>query len=490
MKRFLILLISVSVFSNCIIFKESDLDPGSLLSNLIGLNRFINISRSEACQTSPNWSSFVGTIDIADRFSFPTNLRVSKNSDLYSFMLTDYDYGSFGIGFQGVVGSATNFYLSKFSGSGSPIWSRYIGRRSDRPDAMVLRDRDGLYILYTVSDNGGAILPPNPIVSYPSSAGSRAVLIKLSEDGEFLWTRPLTDGTNGDGIVSAFHLIERLDKTSLYVLGGSSNALTSPGTVIGTPTGDNWFVQEIGFDGNAISTRYLPLPGANSSFRATRLVEIPNNGGFYIIAYVSADINSASFSNELNIYPSVATYMVAKFDSNWNYQWHRHLGESTSLAPEDSNYPISIALDNGSLITSSGYNGVTIASGKPYPGGTDPSTILFEIASNGSILNSSFVYKTTSESVVINNARIFSGNRIYMAGSVGPSGSSTGFISELNMQSLSENERIIRQEVYVSDVQEMCDGSFGSIGYATAGVSSSPIPFGIGSANSIFSRFK
>jgi hypothetical protein len=58
------------------------------------------------------------------------------------------------------------------------------------------------------------------------------------------------------------------------------------------------------------------------------------------------------------------------------------------------------------------------------------------------------------------------------------------------MQSLSENERIIRQEVYVSDVQEMCDGSFGSIGYATAGVSSSPIPFGIGSANSIFSRFK
>ncbi|NCN09418.1 MAG: hypothetical protein GW938_06195 [Leptospira sp.] len=489
MKKLLIVLFTTSTFLNCILFKESELDPDSPLSILLGLNRLLNLSRNDACQSSPNWNSFVGTIDVADRFSFPTNLRASTNSDLYAFMLTDYDYGNFGIGFQGTVGSATNFYLSKFSGSGSPIWNRYIGRRSDRPDAMVLREGDGLYVLYTVSDTAGATLPPNPIVSYPSSGGSRAVLIKLSEVGDFLWTRPFTDGTNGDGFVSAFNVIERLDKTSLYVLGGSVNGLTSPGNIIGTQTGDNWFVQEIGFNGNAISTRYLPLPNPYSSFRPTRLVEIPNNGGFYIIAYVSADINSANFSNELNIYPTVATYMVAKFDAIWSYQWHRHLGESTSVTPEDSNYPLSIILANGNLLTSSVYSGAILTIGQPYPGGSDPSTVLFEIAPNGNLLNSSFVYKTTSESVVINNARVFSGNRIYMAGSIGP-GSSIGFISDLNTASLSENERTLRQENYVSDVRELCDGSFGTIGYATSGISSSSIPFGIGSANSLFSRFK
>jgi len=430
------------------------------------------------CSSAPGpWGSFIGSSSLAGATTGATKLKSDNAYNLYGLSFTSNDFGLGGIHFQGVAGSTLNFLVTKFSATGERQWLRYLGQRSDRPNGIYFRENDGLYMYATTPTS---ILPAanTPHVG----VGGNSVIVKLSTDGNILWSKYFNDGLNIDsGIIS--EIKDSSDQTGLYVLGFATGALVNPGNVISSSTNNDWFIQKIGYDGVAIWTKYYPFGPTISNFRPFRLEAIPASQGFVIIGLVEADLNS-TFPNGKNGYPSVLGNLVMKLDANFNYQWHRYLG-GTNAAIDDIGPSLVVYADQ-TILTSTYYTDTTPSLGLPHPGTGIKSTIFYRLDGSGNLLNSSFVYNP-GESIIITEGSFLQNGKALITGTVGEL---VGMVSELDPITLKEDYRITGKENYKMSAVKHCDGSFSSFGSSAGSISDSPIPFGTGMSNAYLSRFK
>ncbi|TGK54111.1 hypothetical protein EHQ16_19000 [Leptospira kanakyensis] len=430
-----------------------------------------------SCSPPPGpWDSFIGEVTSSGSYTSGLSFRVDQSYNLYGLAFSSNQFGSGGIGFQGAVGSTTNFLLTKFSASGQRVWISYLGQRSDRPNGVRYKENDGVYVYGATS----TISLPSPVVPH-SGTGSNSFITKLNVNNEFSWTRYFNDGTNSDSAIVS-DMIEATDSTGFYIVGFSTGAIVSPGSVIGTNTGNDWYIQKISYSGIAIFTKYIPFVPSVANSRPLRIVEIPNGQGFYIVALNSEDINS-EYPNGKNSFPGYIGNIVMKLDSEFNYQWHRYLGGTNDVV--DDIAPSVVAFSNQNILTSAMYSDSAPSTGQLHPGTGIDSTIFYRLDGSGNLLNSSFVYNP-GESVIISDSIVLSNGKVLISGSVG---SQTGITSEFDPISLREDYRISGKENFKAASVQHCDGSFSSYGSSNRVIAESPIPYGNGATNAIFSRF-
>ncbi|MBM9548461.1 hypothetical protein JWG40_15645 [Leptospira sp. 201903074] len=424
------------------------------------------------------WGSFLGTSTLAGAFTGAIKVKADYTHNLYGLSFTNHDFEQGGIPFQGTPGSTLNILAAKFSAAGERQWIRYLGQRSDRPNGLIFRDNDGVY---TYATTPTSILP---FANTPHvGVGANSAIVKLSIDGTILWSKYFNDGLNIDsGIIS--EIKDSSDQSGFYVLGIATGASINPGTLINSPTNNDWFIQKLSYDGVALWTKYYPFGPAISNFRPYRLEAIPGGQGYIIVALVEADLNG-SFLNGKNTYPGVMGNLVMKLDANLNYQWHRYLGDTT-VGASDNIPPSLIVYADQTILTSTLYSDPVPSLGLPHPGTGIDSTIFYRLDGSDQLLNSSFVYNS-GESVMISEGSFLPNGKVLITGSVNQL---VGFASELDPISLKEDYRISGKENYKASVIKHCDGSFSSFGSSSSAIADSPIPFGIGSSNAYFSRFQ
>lgn len=455
----------------------SDPNSKSFFENALLLCALGYYQACNSCSPAPGpWGSFVGTPTTG--FTAGFKIQTDRNYNLFGFGMTTNDFGASGVNFQGTPGSTTNIFASKFSNLGTKEWFRYLGQRSDRPNGLIHIEDDGLYAYFTTPTS----TIPGAISSHTNN-GNNTVITKLSTDGTFLWTKYLNDGTTAE---SAFisDIVNSSDKSGLYILGFTRYTLVNAGTVIGSPSGNDWFIQKISYDGNTQWTRYYAFGSNIDDYRPNRIVEIPNGNGYYIVSLAYAALLLANFPNQLNTYPGAVSSLVMKLDSDFNYQWHRYLGGGSNAS--DNVAPSLVVFPDQTLISSALYTDTTPSDGLQHPGTGIDSTILYRLNGSGNLLFSTFVYNP-GESVTLSDAKLLSNSKVLISGTIS---NTSGISSELDPVTLREDYRITGKENFKSASIKHCDDSFSSIGSSDGDISDSPIPFGSGTSNAYFSRYK
>ncbi|MDF3819380.1 hypothetical protein P3G55_05695 [Leptospira sp. 96542] len=438
----------------------------------------LGVTPCNSCSAAPGpWDSFIGEVTTAASFTNGLSFRSDLSHQLYGLTFTNNNFGSGGINFQGTVGSTTNFLLTKFSATGQRQWLSYLGQRSDRPNGVRLKENDGVYVFGSTPTNS----LPKPILPHVG-VGANSFLVKYDFNQEVVWSKYYNDGTNTESVVIS-DVTEASDATGFYIFGYSTGALLNPGIVIGASSASDWFIQKINLNGEAIWTRYFPSPTPISNFRPLRIQEIPNAQGYYLVLKVDDTINGV-YTNGLNIYPTVSTNLIMKLDQNFAYQWHRYLGGTSAIS--DDIAPSLVVFSDQTVVTSSLYSDPSPSIGLPHPGGSIASTIFYRLDGSGNLVYSSFVYKT-GESVMISDTQKLTNGNLLISGTVD---SLTGIASELNPMTFLENYRVSGKESFKSASVQHCDGSFSSYGSSDRVIADSPIPYGNGATNAIFSRFK
>lgn len=475
----IILFLSLSLHFHCkpsILNNPSDPNSRAYFENAILLCA-LGKAPCRSCTPPPGpWDSFIGEVTTSGSNTNGLSFRSDLSYNLYGLGFSSNNFGLGGINFQGTVGSSLNFLLTKFSATGQRLWFSYLGQRSDRPNGVRLKENDGVYVFGATSTTN----LPAPIVPH-SGTGSNSFITKLNENNESLWSRYYSDGSNFDSVIIS-DMIEASDFSGFYVLGFAIGAIASPGTLIGTSTNNDWFIQKINTSGTAIWTKYFPFVPSVANSRPLRIVEIPNAQGYYIVALNTEDINS-EYPNGKNSFPGYYGNLVMKLDADFNYQWHRYLGGTNDSI--DDIAPSIVALPNQYVLTSALYSDAAPSTGQSHPGTGIDSTIFYRLDGSGNLLNSSFLYNS-GESVVIADSIALTNGKVLISGGVD---SQTGITSELDPVTLREDYRVSGKDNFKASSVQHCDGSFSSFGSSNSVIADSLIPFGNGSTNSIFSRY-
>lgn len=456
----------------------ADPNSRSFFENAVVLCALGVYDACKSCKPAPGpWGTFVGTPTVGQTISI--QMRTDNEYNLYSLTESPFNFGSGGINFLGTQGTDNNFFLTKFSPTGERQWLSYFGRRSDRPKGVIVNDNDGIYS-YVVTETSTL---PNAITSHTNS-GLNSLIIKHSFDGNILWTRHYNDGTNAD-FTYVTHLMKTEDNSGILVFGSTENPLVNPGEVIVSATGTSWFIQKIDYNGNPIWTRYYSFTGGYLNYKIYKVAKLSDNKGYAILSYVTLDVNT-DFGGGLNTYVGNSTVvpLVMKLNESFEYQWHRYLGGDVDISAVDDTAPIILPLPMGRFALTSLFADPVPTTGKPYPGASN-SSVVYYMNAEGDVLSSSFIVDSGQSMIILDGIQLDNG-RFLVSGSLNVN----GFISELNPENLTEEYRLLGQESVRSSSIKHCDGSFSTGGYATSSIPDALLPFGSGTTNAYFSRFK
>lgn len=469
------------IFSHCKPAKlNNPADPNSkaYFENAVLLCALGVLKACDPCKPAPGpWGTFVGTPNQGQTQGL--QMRTDNDYNLYAFNQTSFNFGTGGINFIGLEGTDNNYFLTKFSANGERLWLSYFGRRADTPKGVIVVENDGVYSYLTTQTS----TLPNPITAHTNN-GNNSLVVKHSLDGRILWTRHYNDGATAlSSLVT--QILNTEDNSGILVIGTATFPLTNPGQLIGSATGDSWFIQKINYSGDAIWTRYYPFSSPITNYKVPRLAKLTNDNGYAIVALVSADVN-VDFAVGLNTYVggAVLVPMIMKLKSDFSYQWHRYLGGNISAV--DDQPPIIVGLPLGRFAAITIFNANVPTIGKPYPGGGNNSSIVYYLTSSGDLLNSSFLVNS-GETMFIFDAMALDNGKFTISGSFSET---AGFVSELDPNTLTEDYRLIGKEGLRSSTVKHCDGSFSTQGLSVSSIPDAILPFGTSALNTYLSRFK
>ena len=229
-----------------------------------------------------------------------------------------------------------DIFLTKYSSDGTKAWTKLLGTSANDHSYGVSTASDGsIYITgYTRGDLDGET---------NSGGFSDAYLTKYASDGTKLWTKLLGSSSSdyGRGVSTA-------SDGSIFITGATKSDLdgeTHSGGVFDA------FLTKYSSDGTKLWTKLLGSSSNDYSYS----VSTASDGSVYITGYTSSDLDGESSSGENDIF-------VTKYSSDGTKLWTKLLGTSE----DDVGNGVSIASDGTIYIT--GYtagalNGETNAGG-------------------------------------------------------------------------------------------------------------------------------
>ncbi|TGL54462.1 hypothetical protein EHQ59_07450 [Leptospira kemamanensis] len=441
----------------------------------------------KSCKPAPGpWDSFVGTATSGTTLGF--GIKVDRNYNSYSIGQSQFNFPGGGVGFTGTPGSDINFFITKKNATGGMEWFNYIGKRSDARFDVLLREDDGVY--FFLATDTSLPLTLHPFAGTVGTTGN-AVVGKLNFNGEFLWTTYINDSVLGSN-TRLGSVIDSLDGSGLYLFGYTTTSLTNNGTLLGTYSGEDWFIRKLSYEGTTLWTKVMNVPGDVTYYNPIKITEIPNGSGFYLSTSVStsaADL-SVLYPNGKNVKPANSTKVVVKLDQNFDYQWYRYVGSGANTT--DLLFISDLAYSDSSFTLGSTYGDAVFSQGLNHPNPlTGDATQFFLLDGSGNENYSSFIYKIT-EYLTHGTARLLdqSTDRFILSGSRSASGVLSGYISEVNRSDFLEISRYYTKGNTITSFQRHCDGSYTAIGFSSVDIENAIIPKGSTTFNSFVTRFK
>lgn len=229
-------------------------------------------------------------------------LAADSSGNVYISGLT---YGDIG----GPNAGGGDAFLSKYSPTGSPLWTRQLGTsRSDYSYGVAV---DGLDSVYISGRTMGDLYESN-------SGGWDAFIARYNATGDLLWTRQL--GTSGHDLS---HGVAADGQGNVYISGFTEGALH------GANAGNyDVFVSKYDAEGDLLWTRQTGTPSDDIGHG----VSIDGFGNVCIAGYTEGDLGAANLGS--------LDAFVSKYDANGYALWTRQIGTAnaemgTSVAADD-----------------------------------------------------------------------------------------------------------------------------------------------------------
>ncbi len=326
----------------------ADFDPGSGVYNLTtgATEASIFISKLDSM------GNFVWAKKIGDGSWDASSSMVIDNGYLYisgQFDGTvDFDPGA-GIS-NLTASSSSNVFVLKLDTSGNFVWVKQLGGTGTIENTSITVNKDGVYT--TGKFNGTIDFDPSS-TSYNLTSvgfGSSIYISKLSNDGDFVFTKSINDGLLG----ASGNAISVDAQNNVYTAGFFSGTVDfdpGPGVSNLSYTGSfdiDGFVLKLDSTGNYIWARKIGGP----AFEDCRGMSLDNLGNVYLTGYFSA---TTDFD------PGVGTYTlsaigtdiyVAKLDSAGNFVWAKQTGHAATTY--NNGIGRKIVLDKGANIYTTG----------------------------------------------------------------------------------------------------------------------------------------
>ena len=222
-------------------------------------------------------------------------------------------------------------FISRFSASGTLLWSTYLGGDSGESASAITSDGDGN--IYVAGATGSADFPTTPGAydeSYngpdsPSNIEGDAFVSKFTTGGMLVWSTYL-GGSDDDGA----RVIAAAEGGSVYV-GGSTSSLDFPFTLATDESGG--FLAKFTANGALLWSR---PPGA-----APRCVTAADGGSVYLAGSAGPGFPTTPYAYDTSFNGGHWDAFVSRFNTDGDRVW------STFLGGSDGDVAHEIAVDEG-----------------------------------------------------------------------------------------------------------------------------------------------
>ncbi|EOQ96366.1 hypothetical protein LEP1GSC195_3647 [Leptospira wolbachii serovar Codice str. CDC] len=430
----------------------------------------------EPCARVSNYVSFLESINSGIMVSFKAVLDSDANS--YVIGQTNQAFsGADGItAFQGSLGNSQNLIISKKNSQGGKEWIKYLGRKVNLPLSILHAKNGGIYFfanIYTSLPNAKQSFVGTPDTDQNTIVG------KITADGNLEWFTYINNGSTATSNLYVVDFMETEDQSGILLFGSADSALVSPGTILSAaPTNNDWFLLKMSYSGEAIQTRYYEVPTPLTNFIPKRFVSIPNNGGYFLQAFVTATFSL--YPNGLNSYTGSSTNsLIVKLTSNLNYEWHRYFGSAAGNPEETPFYPM-VTFSDSSLVFNKNYNVGVTTLGLPHPESTPTNyaSLFYSVSSSGALNYSSFTFGQGDVGKTYDLAKKNENELIAFNGK-GDGASSTAELVKLNSTNFAKMASQQRPGNIMTSGCLVCGKVFTSV-YSSSNVEGAIIPFGSG----------
>ena len=264
--------ITTSVDSSIYIFGITDGSPDGQVNNGGVLDAFLVKYSADGVKI---WTRLFGT----NGNDVPVAAKTGSDGSIY---VTGFTTGSLA----GTINGPTDAFLTKYSASGTKIWTKQFGSSGSDGSGGITIGLDGS--LYITGVTGGSI------DGLTNSGGDDVFLTKYTQDGAKIWTKLL--GTSGAD--SANSITTGIDG-SIYIAGttaGSLDGKINKGDTAG-------FLAKYSADGAKIWVELIDTTSEDTAIS----VAASSDGSIYVSGYTEGQLNGQSVIGS-DIY-------IAKFQS-------------------------------------------------------------------------------------------------------------------------------------------------------------------------------
>lgn len=207
--------------------------------------------------SSGGFDAFIAKLDEHGDHVFSLSYGGGTSSDRHGeilfdgegdILLVDTAYGSVTVGSLSYTPVSTDLMVLKLLANGDPVWLRGYGNTAQQYGRGVAVDGDGNVIVATYSNGGAIDFDPDSSAGLHADPGRRVgYAIKLSPDGDYLWSREFVAGNHANcrGVA--------VDPTGdVIATGYMDGTMTSPLSLSWNGGSDVFYIKLRGTDGNVV----------------------------------------------------------------------------------------------------------------------------------------------------------------------------------------------------------------------------------------------
>ncbi|MGX7668408.1 SBBP repeat-containing protein, partial [Flavobacterium pedocola] len=216
--------------------------------------------------------------------------------------------------------------IAKYDANGNYLWAKAIGGVSDDLAGGMTIDNNGqVYVVGTFQATAD-FDPSGATASLTSVGGVDAFFAKYDTNGNYIWAKSISGGSNENGLSIAVDNSNQVFVTGFFY--GTADFDPSGVTANMSPTGGyDTYIAKYDANGNYIWAK--KIGGMNDDY-ATYLT-LDNSGQIHITGYFNATADfdpSVAVANLTSF--GVNDIFIAKYDTNGNYIWARNMGGTSN----------------------------------------------------------------------------------------------------------------------------------------------------------------
>jgi hypothetical protein len=298
-------------------------DMKKILLTLVTIITGFGIGTLNAQQVSTVWTKKMGSTGNESILAVKTDANGNQYVSGYFTGTVDFDPNA---GVTNLVSAGSyDIFICKYDPDGALVWAKRIGGATGNDVAWGLALDASNNVHVTGYFNGAVDFDPGAGTSNMSSAGLDIFVLKLDENGNFIWSRKM-----GGGDLDQAYDIAVDGSGNVYTTGYFTNSADfDPGAgstilTVGSLSVEAAFLSVLNSSGNFVAAKQIT--GTDALTRGLR-VRVDASNNVYLCGYFGGTVDFDPNAGTVNMTSTGSeNAYVMKLNSSFNYVWAKRTG--------------------------------------------------------------------------------------------------------------------------------------------------------------------